>query len=100
MFDKYQSLFEKAKLCDIKQVWSVLSEIKNYFIGQVKKLGPEKGALLEPNKNFVCGNILLALNRGRAFKIVKGNQVEHDGERTKNLTLDMNNLCEDTLFLD
>ena len=60
-------------------------------------MGTEKAVVLEPNQNYVCGNVLLALNKQHAFKIV-GNQVEHDEKVIEKLELDK--LCEDKEYLN
>lgn len=82
-------MFDKAKIFEIKKVWGVHKQVINYFDGYVKKLGQEKGSLLEANKKFICANVLLALNQGKAFKVVRGTQVDHDEKAIKTLQINL-----------
>jgi len=49
---------------------------------------------LEPHLNYVCANVLLALNLSHAFKVV-GNMVEHNDKIVKTMELKIDQLCED-----
>jgi hypothetical protein len=100
IFDIYQSLFDKAKIYEIKKVWGVHKQVINYFDGYVKKMGEEKGAFLQANQKYICANVLLALNQGKAFKVVRGTQVEHDDKLIKTLHLNLDNLCSDPTHID
>ena len=49
IFGIYTTLFAKAKIYEIRKVWGVQKQVMNYFDGYVKKLGDEKGLLLQNN---------------------------------------------------
>lgn len=53
----------------------------NYFDGYVKKLGDDRGQFLQNNQKIICANVLLQLNLSKAFKVVRGNQVDHMDEK-------------------
>ena len=86
VYTLYQSLFDKAEFFKIKKVSGVHRQVINYFNGYVKKMGGDKATELEPHLNYVCANVLIALNLSHAFKVV-GNMVEHDDKIIKTMEL-------------
>lgn len=55
--------------------------------------------MLEPHETYVCGNVLLTLNRLGAFRLVKGNGVEHDAGIIKNMQFKADDRGQDLDFL-
>jgi hypothetical protein len=49
----------------------------------------EHQTLLHEKESYVCGNVLLSLNRLGAFKLAQGNQIEHNSEIVKTMKFQM-----------
>lgn len=62
-------------------------------------MGGEQATLLEPHETYVCGNVLLSLNILGAFKLMKGNTVEHDSTVVKQMQLKIDPRGQDVEFL-
>ena len=59
----------------------------------------EHQTLLHEKESYVCGNVLLSLNRLGAFKLAQGNQIEHNSEIVKTMKFQMDQESENFEFL-
>ena len=50
-------------------------------------MGGEQATFLQSKEHYVCGNVLLSLNRQGAFKLLPNNLVEHDSSAVKSMHL-------------
>lgn len=100
VFNQYQSLFEKAKIHEVKKISGITRQVVNYFNGYVKRMSGEQAAFLHNKESFVCANVLLSLAKAGAFKLLPNNYVEHDAAAVKMMTLKIDDQGQDIEYCE